>query len=144
MQNNDITTSVQFQNLVFASVFATLMGFLLVVCKSLLLPIFVAVISVYVLTAASDWLGKHPIVGFLPDWARRLLVLLAFIIAIVALTGVIIATAGQLIEEIPNYQKNLRLLATAMLEAFGRQAPADWNVIWQNTVGEINLQSLAT
>ena len=144
MQNNDIKTSVQFQNLVFASVFATLIGFLLVVGKSLLLPIFVAVISVYVLTAASDWLGKQPIVGFLPDWARRLLVLLAFIITIVALTGVIIATAGQLIEEIPNYQKNLRLLATAMLEAFGRQAPADWNVIWQNTVGEINLQSLAT
>ena len=106
MQNNDIKTSVQFQNLVFASVFATLIGFLLVVGKSLLLPIFVAVISVYVLTAASDWLGKQPIVGFLPDWARRLLVLLAFIIAIVALTGVIIATAGQLIEEIPNYQKN--------------------------------------
>ena len=70
MQNKEITTSVQFQHLVFASVFATLMGFLLIIGKSLLLPIFVAVISVYVLIAASDWLGKQPVVGFLPSWAR--------------------------------------------------------------------------
>ena len=144
MQNKELKTSVQFQHLVFASVFATLMGFLLIIGKSLLLPIFVAVISVYVLTAASDWLGKQPVVGFLPSWARRLLVLLAFIFVIIALTGVIIATAGQLIEEIPNYQKNLRSLATVVFEAFGRQAPADWSIVWQNTIGRIDLQSLAT
>jgi len=144
MQNKETTTSVQFQHLVFASVFATLMGFLLIIGKSLLLPIFVAVISVYVLTAASDWLGKQPVIGFLPNWARRLLVLLAFVFAIIALTGVIIATAGQLIEEIPKYQENLRLLATAVLEAFGRKAPTDWSVVWQNTIGRIDLQALAT
>jgi len=144
MQNKDLMTSVHFQNLAFASVFATLMGFLLIIGKSLLLPIFVAVISVYVLTAASDWLGKQSVFSFLPSWARRLLVLLAFIVAIIALTGVIIATAGQLIEELPKYQENLTLLATTVLEAFGRQAPADWSVVWQNTIGVIDLQSLAT
>ena len=144
MQHNELTASVQFHNLVFASVFAVLMGGLLIVGKSLLLPIFIAVISVYILTAASDWLGKQPVVGLLPGWTRRLLVLLAFIVAIITLTGVMIATAEQLIEKIPSYQENLRVLATTVLEAFGLQVPADWSVVWQNTVGKIDLQSLAT
>ena len=143
MQRSNLTAAEQFQKLVNVSVFAVLIGFLLIVGKSILLPILVAVISVYILITASDWLGRQPVVGALPGWARRTLVLLGFIVAIIALTGVIIATAEELIEEIPNYQENLKLLATKVLVSLGRDVPADWSIVWQNTVGEIDIQSLA-
>ena len=63
MQRSNLTAAEQFQKLVNVSVFAVLIGFLLIVGKSILLPIFVAVISVYILTTASDWLGRQPVVG---------------------------------------------------------------------------------
>jgi AI-2 transport protein TqsA len=144
MQKPSPPAAQQFHTLVHISVFAVLVGYLLIIGKSLLLPIFVAVISVYILTAASDWLGRQPGVGALPGWARRALVLLGFIVAILALTSVIIATADQLIEAIPSYQKNLQTLATTVLQTFGRDVPADWSIVWQNTLGQIELQSIAT
>ena len=144
MPEKNVSVTGQFQSLVYATLFAILIGYLLIIGKSILLPIFVAVISVYVLTSASDWLGRQPGVGALPGWMRRILVLLAFVIAIIALTGVIIATAGQLVEEIPTYQNNLKTLATKVLETLGLQVPSDWSLVWQNTVGELDLQSMAT
>ena len=132
-----------FQNLVFATFFTVLGGGLLVVGKSLLMPIFVAVISVYVLISASEWLGRQPVVGWFPVWVHRALVLLGFIMTLMALTGVVIGTAGQLVAEVPKYQDNLTVLATTVLETFGVDVPEDWSVVWNSTVGRINLQTFA-
>ena len=143
MQKASSPALEQFRILVYVSVFVTLIGFLLVIGKSILLPIFVAVISVYVLITVSNWLGRQPVIGALPGWGRRALVLFAFIVANIALTGVIITTAGQLIDAIPSYQENLHSLATTVLQSLGRDVPADWNTVWQNTFGQIDLQSIA-
>ena len=48
-----------------------LVGMFLVIGKSLILPIVVAVISVYVLIAASDAVGRLPGCRHLPEWLRR-------------------------------------------------------------------------
>lgn len=143
MKSNENGSTLGFQNLVYATLFVILMGYLLVIGKALLLPIFIAVISVYILVSASDWIGRQPLGSHLPIWLRRTLVLLGFLFAIIALTGVIIGTAGQMIGELPTYQENLKILATSLFETFGVKVPADWSVVWQSTVGTINFQSLA-
>ena len=61
-----------------------LVGLFLVIGKSLLLPIVVAVISVYVLIAASDAVGRLPGCRRLPEWLRRAVVLSTFLLAGVA------------------------------------------------------------
>ena len=94
MQKASSPVLEQFRILVYVSVFVTLIGFLLVIGKSILLPIFVAVISVYVLITVSNWLGRQPVIGALPGWGRRALVLFAFIVANIALTGVISQPLG--------------------------------------------------
>lgn len=76
MQADKPTASMGFQNLVYATLFVILIGFILVIGKLLLLPIFVAIISVYVLVSASDWLGKQPFFRHAPAWTRRVLVAL--------------------------------------------------------------------
>jgi AI-2 transport protein TqsA len=133
-----------FQTLVYATLFAVLMGYLLVIGQSLLLPIFIAVISVYVLVSTSDWLGRQPVFSRLPTFLRRFIVLIGFIAAIMALTAVVIGTAGQLVVEIPTYQENLKSIATGLLETFSLDVPQDWGVVWQSTMGKINLQAIAT
>jgi predicted PurR-regulated permease PerM len=144
MQTDTSVGTSKFQNLVYAVIFVILIGYLLIIGQSLLLPIFIAVISVYIIVSASDWLGRQPVFSRLNMWFRGLIVLLAFIFAVVALTGVIISTAGQLVDEIPTYQANLKLLAATLLEYFGIEVPKDWSVVWDKVVGEINVQSLAT
>ncbi|WP_108482029.1 AI-2E family transporter [Oceaniglobus ichthyenteri] len=144
MQPDGQPDARSFQTLVLVALFVVLLGYLLIIGKVVLLPIFVAVISVYILVSASDWMGRQPVMGWLPTWARRALVLLGFIIAIAALTGVVISTAVQLAAEVSTYQKNVRGLATRLFETFGVDVPTDWDLVWNNTVGKINLQLIAT
>ncbi len=143
MQPDRPSASRVFQNLVLTTLFVVLLGHLLIIGKSLLLPIFVAVISVYVLVSASAWLGRQPGTRHLPTWARRVIVLAAFILAIAVLSGVIIRTAGQVVVEIPTYQQNLKVLLGTVLNVVGVEMPTDWNVVWESTIGQINLQSVA-
>ncbi len=143
MQDFETKRPVGLQTLVYAVLLVILVGYLLVIGKSILVPIFIAVISVYILVRASDWLGRQHVTGVLPVIARRIIVLLAFILAILALTGVVISTAGQIVAKIPFYQQNLSTLADGLLIQFGIDVPEDWDVVWDNTMGRINLQSLA-
>lgn len=143
MHSDKPQRSGAFQNLVLATLFTLLLGYLLVIGKSLLLPIFVAVISVYILVTASDWLGRKAVTKWLPAFVRRALVLLVFVLVIAALTGVVIATASQVVPKIPAYQENLSSLANSILTTLGIEVPTDWSAVWENTIGQINAQSLA-
>ncbi|WP_341861373.1 AI-2E family transporter [Gymnodinialimonas sp. 57CJ19] len=138
------TQTPRLQTIVHAILLVVMVGYLLVIGQSLLLPIFVAVISVYVLVSASNSLGNIPVIGQLPAWARRSIVLLAFVLAVVALTGVVISTGGQLLAEIPTYQANLEQLAERLIATAGFEVPEDWSGVWEATIGQINLQSVAT
>ena len=68
-----------------------LVGMFLVIGKSLILPIVVAVISVYVLIAASDAVGRLPGCRHLPEWLRRAIVLVLFLLAMMWLGGVMVS-----------------------------------------------------
>lgn len=56
-----------FVALVLSVLLVVMVGWLLVIGKSLLLPIFIAVISVYILVNASEWLGQVPITRHFRD-----------------------------------------------------------------------------
>lgn len=143
MAPDEPATLRAFQALVLAVLFAVLIGHLLVVGKAILLPIFVAVISVFVLVSASDWLGRQPLTRGLPLWARRTLVLVAFVLAIAALTTVIVQTAGQVLVALPGYQTTLEGLGDRVFHALGLDLPEDWNLVWASSLGQIDLQGLA-
>ena len=94
-------TLVSLAIIVLGLAFATLLGALLVIGKSFLLPILIALISVYVLVAASDGLGRVPGARHLPEMLRRGLVLIAFLLAVFLLGGVMVSTAGQIVQSLP-------------------------------------------
>lgn len=129
--------------LVLVLIAVTLIGWLLVLGKNMLLPIFMAVISVYVLVSASDWMGRQPGLRVLPGWLRRMLVLLVFVLALALLGGVIITTAGQVAARLPEYQRNLTDLANRAAAMAGFDDEPNWQLLWNQTIGRINVQRIA-
>jgi predicted PurR-regulated permease PerM len=127
---------------VLAVILVVVTGWLLVIGQSLLLPIFAAVISVYVLVTAADALAWLPLVGRLPLTARRLLVLVLFTLAVIALGLVVAVTVDQLVDLIPVYRANLETVTTRIADMIGVEAT--WVDVRDAYLGKINMQSLAT
>lgn len=129
------------------TIFLTLMiivltGYLLVVGKTLLIPIITSFIAVYVLIAAADWMEHLPILGKIPVWARRMLVLLAFFVVTILLTLIVISTAEQVMQAVPKYQQNLMLMLQAVSHYFDLDHQAVWQRIQQTLVKSIDLRKI--
>ncbi|KGJ06362.1 transporter [Paracoccus halophilus] len=120
-----------------------LTGFLLIVGKSLILPIVVAVISVYVLIAASDAVARLPGGRQLPEWLRRVVVLVGFMLGMIWLGGVMVSTAEQILPRVPEYQRNVSGLLSRLVEVLGLDIDPDWTALWSDMIERIRLQQLA-
>lgn len=128
--------------LVNAALLVLLVGFFLVIGKTVLLPILAAVIVVYVLVSASEALGRLPLVGRLPQGPRRALVLLLFAGAFIALTFVVIGTIGQILAQAPGYQANIERLVAQGADMLGLDERPDWGTIRDATFGRISIRRL--
>lgn len=126
---------------VLALALVALVGFFLIVGKSLLLPIFIAVISVYVLVAASDAIGRLPGGRMMPEWLRRALVLAMFLLGVVVLGAVMIGTAEQVRLRLPEYQSNVTAILGRLFAAAGMDNP-DWQKLWQDAVARLPVQRI--
>ncbi|WCR10732.1 AI-2E family transporter [Paracoccus stylophorae] len=123
-------------------VLAAVTGWLLVIGKDFLLPIVIAVISVYVLTAASAWLGRQPVIGRLPEIARRSFVLLGFVGVITVFGSVVVSTAQELQTRLPLYIGNLRRMVEETAASFGASLPEDWAARTMAALPPVSLQDL--
>ena len=129
-------------NLVLAVGLALMLGWLLVAGKPILLPIFMAIIAVYVLTTAADALGRMPVLGRLPGFVRHLIVLLAFIAALIGFGLVVSVTVNQLFAALPRYQANLHVMIVKLADVGWIDKYPTWDDILAVTLERINLQSL--
>ncbi|MCB1488568.1 MAG: AI-2E family transporter [Bauldia sp.] len=130
--------------LVLAFVLAIIVGFFLVIGRGLLLPIFAAVISVYVLTAAADAMGRLPFFRHLPFFVRRILVLIGFTMSFVALGLVVAVTVNQLIGLVPTYRHNLETILGQLADLVGFDEHPSWEQIREATIGRLDVGSLLT
>lgn len=131
-----------FLNLVLAIALVLMTGWLLVAGQGIILPIVTAIIVVYILTTASEFIGQQPVLRRLPDYLRHLVVLLIFTAALASFTLLVQITVKQLLVALPTYQANLQIL-------FNRLAHQGWiennqtlEEVIQVTVEKINLQRL--
>lgn len=128
--------------IVLALALVALVGLFLSIGKAVLVPIVVAVISVYILVAASDALGRLPGGRYLPEWLRRCVVLALFLLAVSFLGSVMIGTAEQVASRLPGYTRNLTTLANGLVLSLGIDNP-DWQKMWQDVTRSFPLQRLA-
>lgn len=128
--------------LVNATLLVLLVGFLLLIGKTVLLPILAAVLVVYVLVSASDALGRLPVLRRLPQGWRRALVLLLFAAGFIALTVVVIGKIGEILAQAPTYQSNIERLVAQGADAFGVDERPDWETIRNATFGRLSVRAL--
>ena len=127
---------------VLSVLLATLIGWILHIGQTIMLPIFAAVISVYVLVSASEAMARVPVLGRLPAIARRAIVLLAFGAVLLALLGVVATTVNLLIAAAPTYQVNLERLIGQVSATFGFGDAPDWPTIRAATFDRIQVLPL--
>jgi len=137
MQRDTLTTIVQSLLLVI------LAGYLLYIGQGILLPIVTAVMSVYVMDAASNALARMPGLSRMPIVVLRALVLLGFAASIVALAIVVAATVGQIAEVMPEYQANLAVMVDGLAASLNVEAQVIWDEVSAVTVDLIDFEQIA-
>ena len=132
------------QIMVFSMVFAILVGWVLYIGQTILLPIFMAMIFVYVMVGVSDWLGKMPLLKYFPEWLRLILVLSLFISIITLLGYIVVDTIQKLIAAAPTYQENLIHIVKQIASFLGVEGTIDWKTIRAYSFDKINFQNLGS
>lgn len=122
--------------------FAVLVCYLVIVGKSLLLPILVGVISAYILTTAADRLGELPVVGGLPSGVRRLLAGLIFLAVVIAFVVVVASNAQAISDAAPRYSENLTALIDRISEMLGIASKPDLATILGKVQGWLNIEAM--
>ena len=125
----------------FGTALAIMLGWLIWMGKPILLPVLVAVVSLYVLSAAATALKKVPVIGVLPLWAMRTLVLMAFAAGLAALFFMLVVNFGRVAEQIPGYEQNLDRLVARGATLLGIEDEPNWAIVRDATLGRINVAS---
>src|SRR5690606_20956412 len=103
-----------------------MIGWLIWIGKPVLIPVLAAAISVYVLSTAAQAMQKLPVVGRLPAWARRTIILIGFVFAVVLLFILVINNLAQVAAVLPRYEDNLAQLVTRSASLLGIEDEPTW------------------
>lgn len=129
-----------FLNLVLSVILLVALGWLLSIGQSILLPIFIAVIAVYVMVSASAALGQLPFLRRLPAVFLRILVLGAFTVALLFLVAIVASTLREIAAVAPTYEANLRTIVEGVAGRLGLEEQHLWAEIRSATLDRIDAQ----
>ena len=96
-----------------------IVGWLMIVGQSLIVPIVIAVILVYVVTAASEWLGRTiPALQSRPR-VRSFLLMASVIVLIMAFINFFVENTQTIAQALPGYSQNLNQIIADVSVQFG-------------------------
>lgn len=137
---DDTMKDAPFLNLVLSVILLIAVGWLLSIGQSILLPIFIAVIAVYVMVSASAALGQLPVLRRLPAVFLRILVLGAFTVALLFLVAIVASTLKEIATVAPTYEANLRTMIEGVAGRLGLEEKHLWAEIRSATLDRIDAQ----
>ncbi|KGF68133.1 transporter [Hoeflea sp. BAL378] len=129
------------RNATYGTALTLMIGWLIWIGKPVLIPVIAAAISVYVLSTAAESMRDVPLLGRLPDWARRILILIAFVFAVALLFVLVINNIAQVAGALPRYEANLQLLVTRGASLVGIQDEPTWENVRRATLGQVDFRS---
>jgi predicted PurR-regulated permease PerM len=118
-------------------------GWLLVAGRGILIPIVMAVLSVYVLSSAAEWLARVPPLSRLPMGLLRAVCLLLFAVLIYFLSVVVGATVQEIVDRAPEYQQNIAALLRGLEDRLGLPPNSIFDQAVNATVGAIDAREFA-
>lgn len=133
--------NVQIRNITYSTALVIMVGWLLWIGKPVLLPVIAALISVYILSTAATSMGRFPVLGLLPVWMHRLLVLVAFAMGIALLFFLVVNNLAQVATALTRYEANLDALATRAAVLLGVEDEPSWENLRRLTFDEIDIRT---
>ena len=127
--------------LVLGLALAIMIGWLMVIGRSILIPVVTAVISVYVLNTATDLLRHLPVMRRLPMILLRGTVLIGFTLILFGIGLLISVTVRELAELAPSYEARIEGLVVQLTELFNVETDRTFTDLRQDFFAEINFQS---
>lgn len=105
-------------------IIAALIIVLLIVGKTFLVPLFLAVVIWYLINAINELVQGIPAIGrFLPDWLSKTIAT-AMILGVLYLIGILVSdNIRQMVAAAPAYQSNLWLQLEDIFQRFGMDVP---------------------
>jgi predicted PurR-regulated permease PerM len=131
------------RNATYGTALTLMIGWVFWIGKPVLLPVIAAVISVYILSSAATSMAKVPLVGRLPIWALRLIILTAFTIAVILLFVLVINNIAQVVAALPRYEANLDALITQSAMLLNIEDQPTWENIRRATIDQIDVRAFA-
>ncbi|PCJ07181.1 MAG: AI-2E family transporter [Rhodobacteraceae bacterium] len=119
-----------------------MVGWLLVVGQSIILPVLVGIIAVYILTTAAEAMVRVPVLGRLSRRWRRFLVLLAFTAALLVLAGFITSNATAISGAVPGYIENFDVLQAKLVSQLGVHELPSWANLSERLLDLIDVTTL--
>src|SRR6056297_269979 len=129
------------RNATYATALTLMIGWLLWIGKPILLPVLAAVISVYILSTASAGMQAVPVLGRLPAWGRRGLILILFTIVVVMLFILVIDNLVQVAAILPQYENNLEQLITRNANLLGIENEPTWENLRSATLDQVDVRA---
>ncbi|GGD42933.1 AI-2E family transporter [Sinisalibacter lacisalsi] len=129
---------MKLSSLTYGTALAIMFGWLLWIGKPVLLPVLAAIIAIYVLAEATTWLAKLPVLRNAPGWLLRLILLLAFSVALFLLGMFITTSLARVLDAIPRYENNLDALVGRYATTFGIEGEPTWLAFQNATIGQVN------
>lgn len=124
-----------------AVILATLIGYLLHIGQSFLIPIIVALIFAYIVATFDSILAQAPLTCYLPRWLRSLMVYLGFIAVMSGVAALITNTIQQLVYQAPQYEKNILAIMDNLADLLRFERLPDWQAVSQFIYTKLDLQA---
>lgn len=129
------------RNTTYGVALTLMLGWLFWIGKPVLLPVLAALISVYILLAAAAAMQNLPMLGRLPDWARRTFILLLFTLVVILLFILVINNLAQVATALPRYETNLEQLITRNASLLGIEDEPTWENVRSVTLDQIDIRN---
>ncbi|MDP2732058.1 MAG: AI-2E family transporter [Hoeflea sp.] len=129
------------RNATYGTALTLMIGWLIWIGKPVLIPVIAAAISVYVLSTAAESMQTLPVVGRLPAWARRIIILIAFVFGVVLLFILVINNLAQVVAVLPRYETNLEILVTRTASLIGIENEPTWANLRGVTLDQMDVRS---
>lgn len=127
--------------LVLGLALAIMIGWLMVIGRSILIPVVMAVISVYVLNTATEVLQRLPVMRRFPAVLLRMLVLAGFTLVLFAIGLLISVTVRELAVLAPTYEARIEQLVIDVTEMFNVETERSYTELRREAFAEIDFQS---
>lgn len=119
-----------------------MIGWLCIIGKTIIVPVLIGIIAVYLFVAAGDALQKVPVLGKAPRILRRLLILILFSTITAGLIIFVIQNAQAISVAVPRYAVNFEILLVRVLNSFGIVDAVDWDLVIARASETISIASV--